>query len=304
MPILVTGATGFLGRAVTDALLAKKHAVRILSRHPALAKKRFPAATVLAGDCCYPPDVERAVKGCPTVIHLAGLVEYKDEARINRENFEATRVLADALAASKGRIVFASSVAAMGPTRGRATERDMGTPTSAYGWAKRRAEGYLSGLGIPTFALRIAPVYGPGAPWWGHILDLLDKHPVIPATPNRSQVLHVSEATDAVLRCLEKKRFPTGSESALIIAGKEAIPIKEVARYLIAGLGKREVPVPAALQKVLSRFLGSEGFLTENREYDISKAREAIGFEPWMDFRDHVEELVAWWRSERAHRKD
>ena len=105
--ILVTGASGFLGRAVVRELLAGGYAVRTLQRTPS----RTPGATDVLGSVTDPEVVARAVAGADAVVHLAAKVSLAgDPADFERVNVGGTRTLLDAAqAAGVQRVVHVSS---------------------------------------------------------------------------------------------------------------------------------------------------------------------------------------------------
>lgn len=178
--VLVTGASGFLGRAVVDALADDGKTVR--------AAMRFAPDPPLDGvQVVYQPDLAKAidwrplVKDVDTVIHLAGIEHGKRPANYDRINHVATARLAGAARRAGVRhFVFVSSIRAQsGPSADHAlTERDAAAPSDAYGRSKFAAEEAVRASGVPFTILRLVPVYGPGmrgplaslfrtaASWW------------------------------------------------------------------------------------------------------------------------------------------
>lgn len=114
MPILVTGASGFIGRHLTAGLLTRGTPVRVMTRHP----ERLPAewagrVEVVAGSLTDKAVIEAATKGAALVFHLAG--EIQDPAAMRAVNADAARDLARAAgAAGVKRFVHLSSVGVIG----------------------------------------------------------------------------------------------------------------------------------------------------------------------------------------------
>ena len=118
MTTLVTGASGFLGRHLVAALLARSEDVRALVREGTdAATLETQGVQVVRGELADRPALERAAAGCGLVFHLAGLVSHERSrfAELRAVNVEGTRNLL-AAAEPTARIVHVSSVAAVGPT--------------------------------------------------------------------------------------------------------------------------------------------------------------------------------------------
>ncbi len=167
--ILVTGASGFIGRAVIAALAEAGHALRAAVRRP--PQPAFPAGIEVMQhpDLAQPVDWQPLVTGIDQVIHLAGIAHTGrgvDPELYDRVNRLATAQLA-AAAAQHGisRFVFISSIRAQtGTTADHAlTERDPAAPTDAYGRSKLAAEEAVCAVGIAFTILRPVLLYGPGA---------------------------------------------------------------------------------------------------------------------------------------------
>ena len=165
---LVTGASGFIGRAVVTAFAQRGVALRAAVRRP--PQPPFPAAieVVQHPDLAQPIDWRPLLDGIDQVIHLAGIAHIGRGVApelYDRVNRLATAQLAAAAAAAGVRhFVFVSSIRAQnGPAADHAlTERDPATPTDAYGRSKLAAEAAVRAAGVPFTILRPALLYGPG----------------------------------------------------------------------------------------------------------------------------------------------
>ena len=173
-PTLVTGATGFVGSAVARCLFARGHALRLLVRRDNDRRNIEGLDAELAeGDLVDADSLARAVTGCRYVVHVAA--DYRiwvpDPAAMRRANVEGTRTLMRAaLGAGVERVVYCSSVAALGLT-GDATPADERTPVSqdaivgAYKLSKFDAERIVSDLveveGLPAVIVNPAAPVGP-----------------------------------------------------------------------------------------------------------------------------------------------
>jgi nucleoside-diphosphate-sugar epimerase len=165
--ILVTGASGFVGRAVIAALAKDDHAVRAAVRRSMPA---FPGNIELVqhGDLAGPVDWSPLLAGIDAIIHLAGIAHIGPRVGAtlyDRVNHLATAQLAKAAAqAGVSRFIFISSIRAQsGPAADHAlTERDSPAPTDAYGRSKLAAEQAIRDAGVSFTILRPVLIYGAG----------------------------------------------------------------------------------------------------------------------------------------------
>jgi UDP-glucose 4-epimerase len=168
MRVLVTGASGFLGHALTIALADAKHEVRAGMRRAGRLDFPGDVAVVPYADLASPLDWRPLVAGIDAVVHLAGIAHVGSDipdALYDRINHQATGELAAAAKqAGVKRLVFMSSVRAQsGPTADHVlTEADRPLPTDAYGRSKLAAESAIRASGMPFTILRPVLVYGPG----------------------------------------------------------------------------------------------------------------------------------------------
>jgi nucleoside-diphosphate-sugar epimerase len=166
--VLVTGASGFVGRAVITAFAAEGDAVRAAVRRP--PQSPFPAGVEIVqhADFAEAVDWRSLVEGSDAVVHLAGIAHTGHGTSGNlydRVNHQATEQLASAAAkAGVRRFVFVSSVRAQtGAVADHVlTERDAAVPADAYGRAKLAAEASVRAAGLPFTILRPVLIYGPG----------------------------------------------------------------------------------------------------------------------------------------------
>jgi nucleoside-diphosphate-sugar epimerase len=167
MGVLVTGASGFIGRAVVTAFAHQGRTVRAAVRRPPQPAFAAGVEVVQHQDLSQSFDWTPLLDGVDQIIHLAGIAHTGGvaPALYDRVNRQAPAELAAAAARSGVRhFVFVSSVRAQtGPSADHAlTERDEPAPTDAYGRSKLAAEAAVRASGVPFTILRPALFYGPG----------------------------------------------------------------------------------------------------------------------------------------------
>ncbi|HEX7337908.1 MAG TPA: NAD(P)-dependent oxidoreductase [Gemmatimonadales bacterium] len=165
MNALVTGATGFVGSHLVEALTTRGFRVTALARSATKAQVLADQGVrVVAGDLHDTSALGRAVAGQDVIYHVAGLVAARDEAEFLRGNRDGTRNLLQAAeGGGRPRFILVSSLAAAGPAgRGRPlTGREPPRPVTAYGRSKLAAEQLISGSSLRWSVVRPPIVYGP-----------------------------------------------------------------------------------------------------------------------------------------------
>jgi dihydroflavonol-4-reductase len=165
MKALVTGATGFVGGHLLDALQHKGARVTALARSPEKSRAlESRGVSVVRGDLHDERAIERAVRSQDVVFHVAGVVAARDEASFLRANRDGTRNMVEAATrAGCGRLVLVSSLAAAGPSpRGHPLNgSEPPHPVTAYGRSKLAAEEVVRSSDLQWTIVRPPIVYGP-----------------------------------------------------------------------------------------------------------------------------------------------
>ena len=166
--ILVTGASGFIGRALIAAFAPRGNVLRAAVRRP--PQPPFPdgVEVIQHPDLAQPIDWRQLLDGVGQVIHLAGIAHVGNAVapelydRVNR--LATAQLAAAAAAAGVGHLVFVSSIRAQsGPAADHVlTERDRAAPTDAYGCSKLAAEAAVRAAGVSFTILRPVLLYGSG----------------------------------------------------------------------------------------------------------------------------------------------
>jgi nucleoside-diphosphate-sugar epimerase len=165
MRALVTGATGFVGSHLVEALQSSSIEVTALARSASKAADLAQRGIrVVRGDLHDIAGLERAVGDQDVVYHVAGVVAARDEAEFLRSNRDGTRnVLTAAERQGRPRFVLVSSLAAAGPApRGAPLSgTEPPHPVTAYGRSKLAAEQLVRSSSLPWCIVRPPIVYGP-----------------------------------------------------------------------------------------------------------------------------------------------
>lgn len=266
---LVTGATGFIGRALVKALVSSGRGVRCLVRAGSDAS-RLTGAEIVRGDLLDRRSLDSAAKGAARVWHLGALVRPKGPLvprgallkRFFDVNAGGTGALAEAAAAAGAeRFIYFSSISALGP--GENLSDDAGpSPLTAYGRAKQQGEAALKEVsarsGLPHIILRPAMVFGPGSPGWvsfvrGAARSLV---PVPGQARNNFSVCHLDDLVPAALLAAEK-----GTPGTAFNISARSLPLKDLLLAAAAVQGRRPafLPLPPGFLKASSALL--EGLL-------------------------------------------
>ena len=209
--VLVTGASGFIGRSLVGALAGEGYAVKAAARDPEAVPPAAGVTRVALPDLARPVDWSDLLAGVSHVVHLAGLAHspgvLADDV-YRRINALAAGELAEAASRAKvERLVFVSSVRAQAGLSAdhKIAETDVPAPTDAYGRSKLEAEQLIEASGAGFTVLRPAVVYGPGVK--GNIASLatLAKTPMpLPFAnlDNRRSLLAIENFIAAILLAL------------------------------------------------------------------------------------------------------
>ncbi len=186
MRVLITGATGYLGARVAAALAAAGHEVRGLCRRGSEIRLP-PGCLAVHGDLLEAATLPPALAGCDAVVHMAAMVQKwaPDRGAFDRLNVGGTRSLLEAAAAcGVGRVLYTSSIVALGPTEGPPRDEDWDRTDSAHRtdyertkWLALLAVRERIAAGQPIVVVYPGVVYGPGASTEGNLLGpMLSDH--------------------------------------------------------------------------------------------------------------------------------
>lgn len=287
--VLVTGATGFIGRHVVPHLVARGFTVRVALRRPAEVDVFGHEVTrFVVGDMSGDIDWRSWLRGADAVLHLAGIAHTSgiSEDAYDRINRAATARLAEAARDEGARFVFVSSVRAQsGPAAdGILTEDSVPAPTDAYGRSKLAAERDIAALGGPYVILRPTLVYGQGVRGNFQMLRFLASLPaplLLGGIHNARSLLAVENFAAAISIALTSEAAIGGT---FLVADPAPVSLAQILALLRKGVGWRPwlVPIPAAVYSAALTLAGQRDLrdrLLGNLV--VSTARlEALGYAP------------------------
>ena len=324
MTTLVTGATGFVGSAVARTLLARGHALRLLTRANSDRRNLEGLdAEVVVGDLTNPASLARAASGCRYVVHVAAdyRIWVRDPNEMLRANVDgAVAMIRAAASAGADRIVHCSSVAALGQI-GDGTPADETTPAQesdfigTYKRSKYLAEKAVLDLsareGWPVVVVNPAAPVGPRdikpTPTGKMIRDAAAGR--MPAYIDTGlNIVHVDDVAEGHALALERgrvgERYVLGGENMLLKDVLALVASVAGGRPPRIALPERAVwPVAFAMEK-FADLTGIPPLVTRDHLkmarkkmfYSSAKAKAELGYQP-RPVRTAVEDAVAWFRA-------
>jgi nucleoside-diphosphate-sugar epimerase len=290
--VLVTGASGFIGRPLVAALLRAGYAVRAATRR----QISFPDSVEVA----IVPDLKNHIdwnpilQGVDIIVHLAGPAHSKIPENAYSEfdqiNWFATQRLADA-AKDVGidRIVYISSVRAqVGASATQAVcEQDEPRPTNQYGRSKLAAEQAIRAAGVPFTIFRPVVVYGPHPKGNMRTLVRLARSPLplpVASFTSRRSLLAVDNLIAAIIFALNN---PVTIGETYLVADSKPMTIGEILTILrkMQGRSLTTINVPQVIIRLLLIICGRGDLWSRfsgDLVVDISKL-ESVGWRPAVD---------------------
>jgi nucleoside-diphosphate-sugar epimerase len=319
--VLVTGGTGFIGKATVRRLLSKGYRVRVLARASANVDPIVAmGAEVIRGDVADAVTFGRAFEGCDFIVHLAagtsGSREDSESATLR-----GTRTLLDLVERHKPkRLVYMSSCSVYGVADYEANTRVSETATlerfperrGIYSASKQQAESYVAEYmkkgDVPVVILRPGSVYGPGSDLYSGMMGLAigSTYVVIGNGGFVLPFVHVDNVASAIAKCLENDE---ANGEIFNVVDPETITkrvyIDRVIRRVDAQA--RVIYVPYWIfygitwaQEVAFTLLGRRPTLTryrltssqKNVVFDGRKITARLGWKPVLSLSEGLEQLV------------
>jgi nucleoside-diphosphate-sugar epimerase len=297
MRVLVTGATGPFGRAVSRRLLAAGHDVRAMARNR--PQTLVDGVEFTVGDVRDSRAVTNALSQCDAVVHLAWVVApLRTEAETKEINLGGTRNILDAMAATGcQRLVFSSSVLAYGAVPGHPpmlTEDDERRPPPEHFYAahKKAAEDMIAGSGVDAVLVRAGIIAGRDV---DNTIFRFFSSPALPVPDpdRRQQFVHTEDVARFTADAVSHSR-----SGAVNITGAGSLTMREIAGVI----GRPLIRVP---ERALAAAVGGAwklgvselapgeiGGLLYMPIVDTTRLREEWGFECAWSSRDALEDMA------------
>jgi UDP-glucose 4-epimerase len=300
--VLFTGGAGFIGSHVIPLLLDKGYDIRIFDNMFRGDRDKMAELAAAGGvelidqDIRYGGAVQRAMKGCESVIHFAAVSINKSQADPD-ESMDINmignhNVFAAAAEEKVRRLVFASSASVYGdPEKLPMHEDDTLRPMTPYCISKRAGEDLLGfyerSKGLNWVALRFFNVYGPGQKTTAYYTSVINhfvnrlrngQPPVIDGKGEQSMdFIHVHDIATATIAALESQQ---GNVPVNIGTGLDT-SVTDLAWILIEAVGVDVEPQ-----------FNPRDVLVSRRAADITRAKEVLGWEPTIPVKEGMIDLV------------
>jgi len=309
MRILITGATGFIGSYIVEALLAERHEVRALVRKTSrTAALKAQGVDLIFGDVADLKSLDAIEKKFDSIIHCAAYVADKNPEKLRTVNVVGTENICRlSLRLGVERLVYLSSVAVISGNEQIPLTEDLPySATNLYGESKIEAEKKVLEYrkkGLRAAILRPPMVYGEGEPHLLRLILRLLKMRLL-FLPNqgmaRWHLCYVRHVAEAARLAMHDERFLEGS----FFAGDfEVLTCAEIFGLLAQGIG---APAPILLSEKTTKLLRripildkKLKFMLKDRVYDLARITQA-GFVPQRTAQEALIQTARWYAHGRG----
>ncbi|ODN65461.1 UDP-glucose 4-epimerase family protein [Methylophaga muralis] len=313
MRIFVTGATGFVGKALVTQFVAEgHHVVAAVREYSKVLPTKVEQKRV--GDFGFLSEsntIINALDNIDMVIHTAARVHImKDSSADPIEEFRKINVYAtvelaqQAARAGVKRFIYLSSVKVNGEStdnRRPFSETDDPAPEDAYGQSKLEAEKLLLDLAKTTsmevVIIRPPLIYGPGVKAnFASMIKIINKGIPLPfgAISNQRSMLAIDNLVSFIRLCMT---HPAATNQVFLIADGEDVSTTTLLRLLAEGYMRppRLIPVPLSWMNFFAKLIGKQMItdrLFGNLQIDTSKARELLGWKPVITMKQQLNKMA------------
>ena len=297
MHVLLTGSTGFVGKALMSTLRTKRHEISAPMR--AQSESSASLNSFLVGDINAATNWSTVLQGADAVVHLAARVHVMRDTADNplkefrSVNTEGTLNLArQAAAAGIRRFIFLSTIGVNGNSTSHGkifTETSASLPHDPYSVSKHEAEVGLRAIskstGMKIVIIRPTLVHGNKAPGnFGKLTRLVAKGLPLPlaSIDNRRSLVGIDNLVDFIITCLE---HPAAANETFLVSDGEDLSTPDLIRRMARAMDRpaRLLPVPKSVLMAAAAILGKRDMaqrLCGSLQVDISKSRTLLGWNP------------------------
>ena len=245
--IFVTGATGFVGRAVIPALRAHGYAVRCLVRRGSeLDLRGLEAIERVEGDVLSPAALERDMAGCDTVVHLVGIIREEPAtlSTFERIHTQGTINVLEAAAATGVRRYLHMSALGVRPGA-----------QARYHRSKWAAEEAVRASPIPWTIFRPSIIYGRSDHFVNMLAAMIRRYPMVPVIGGGQQRLQPVPVEHVAAAFARAVRLETSAKQTYTVAGPDIVSIHELLALIGTALHRRvrTMSVPLRLMRPMAQ---------------------------------------------------
>ena len=326
MKILVTGGTGFTGKALVRRLLDDGHQVVALDYKEGLKTEELRqwGAEVVIGTVTDRECVKRCMQGVEIVQHLAAAFRELNvpESHYDHVNVDGTRIcLQEAQENKKKKFIYCSTCGIHGNVKDPPTDEDHNiAPADYYQSTKYKAEpvclDFMKQTGMPVTILRPSAIYGPGDPERFQMIFrrvARGRFPMFGSGKTLYHPVYIDNLVDAFVLAMDLNK---GNGEAYLIADEEYVSIKDLVQrigraldvdvkikhypiwpVIIAGHVCEKVCTPLRITPPI--FPRRVDWYRQNRAFNINKAKRDLGYDPKVGLDEGLRRTGEWYRQEK-----
>jgi len=314
MKILVTGANGFIGRALCERMKVEEYHVRGAIRDATqMTLLPLGVEAVQVGSICSETNWSKALDGIDRIVHLSARLHVLCEnaadpvVALRKINVDGTKCLAQqAVKAGVRRFVYLSTVKVYG--EGRATpynEKDDPGPMGPYAVSKWESEKVLHAIGYETdlevVIIRSPLVYGPRVKAnFLRLLKVVDRGIPLPlaSVNNRRSLIYIGNLVDAIITCI---KHPRATGQTYLLSDGEDVSTPELIRLISKAMGRKSrlFSFPPSMLKTIDKIVGRSAEidrLIASLCVDSRKIRTVLGWNPPYTSEEGIRKTVLWYK--------
>ncbi len=323
MKVLLTGATGFVGKALVDSFLNDGIFVVALVREMSTSLPPQ-VEQIVVGDlsmfslkknreALFIDDIKVALQDVNTIVHLAARVHVMNDhsaeplKAFRYVNRDATLALAEmASKADVKRFVFISSIKVNGEktdTTKLFKPNDQFIPDDPYGLSKYEAEKRLLSLAevteLDVVIIRPPLVYGPRVKAnFSSMMTWINKGIPLPfgAIHNQRSLVALENLVSFIVLCSDREKSPKAANEVFLISDGEDVSTSELLRKVAKALDKKTIllPIPVSWMRFMAQMIRKEDVASRlfgSLQVDSSKARDLLGWKPVITMSEQLKKI-------------